>query len=55
MSDQEQEYSRFTIKLPIDLLDPIDELKDKWGLESRENVLERLLEVVFGESEEDDD
>ena len=45
MSDQE--YSTFSIKLPIAFIDDIDELRTQWGVETRESVLEKLLEVVF--------
>ncbi len=53
MSDQE--YSTFSIKLPTAFIDDIDELRTQWGVETRESVLEKLLEVVFEDSEEDED
>ena len=53
MSDQE--YSTFSIKLPTAFIDDIDELRTQWGVETRESVLEKLLEVVFEDSEEEED
>ena len=53
MSDQE--YSTFSIKLPTALIDDIDELRAQWGVETRESVLEKLLEIVFEDSEEEED
>ncbi len=50
----EQEYSTFSIKLPTACIDDIDELRTQWGVETRESVLEKLLEVVFEDSEEED-
>ena len=51
----EQEYSTFSIKLPIAFIDDIDEFRTQWGVETRESVLEKLLEVVFEDSEEEED
>ena len=51
----EQEYSTFSIKLSTAFIDDIDELRTQWGVETRESVLEKLLEVVFEDSEEEED
>ena len=53
MSDQK--YSTFSIKLPTAFIDDIDELRTQWGVGSRESVLEKLLEVVFEDTEEEED
>jgi hypothetical protein len=44
---------RFTLELSLPRLAHIDALKKEWGLRNRGDVLERLLETLFGAGEED--
>ena len=46
---------RFSLELPVDLLEKIDGLKAEWGLRSRGDILERLLEGLFPSGDEGDD
>jgi hypothetical protein len=39
---------RFTLELTLERLSQIDDLKKEWGLRNRGDVLERLLETLFG-------
>ena len=43
---------RFSLELPIDLLDKIDALRVEWGIRSRGDTFERLLQEIFPNSEE---
>ena len=43
---------RFSLELPVDLLDKIDALRAEWGIRSRGDILERLLQEIFPNSEE---
>ena len=43
---------RFSLELPVDLLDKIDALRAEWGIRSRGDILERLLLEIFPNSEE---
>ncbi|MDP4707063.1 MAG: ribbon-helix-helix protein, CopG family, partial [Cyanobium sp. MAG_237] len=45
---------RFSLELPVDLLDKIDALRAEWGIRSRGDILERLLQEIFPNSEEAD-
>ena len=38
---------RFSLELPVDLLDKIDALRAEWGIRSRGDILERLLQAVI--------
>jgi hypothetical protein len=38
---------RFSLELPVDLLDKIDGLRAEWGIRSRGDILERLLHEIF--------
>ena len=51
----EEEYSTLSIKLPTAFIDHLDELRTEWGLETKGSVIEKILEAVFNDSEEDDD
>ena len=51
----EEEYSTLSIKLPTAFIDHLDELRTEWGLESKGSVIEKILEAVFNDAEEDDD
>lgn len=46
---------RFSLELPVDLLDKIDGLKAELGLRSRGNLVERLLQDLFPRDPEDTD
>jgi len=43
---------RFSLELPVELLEKIDGLKAEWGLRSRGDILERLLQELFPSSED---
>ena len=43
---------RFSLELPVDLLDKIDALRAEWGIRSRGDILERLLQEIFPNTEE---
>ncbi len=43
---------RVCVDLPESLIDRFDELKEQWGLQRRGAVLERLLETLFEEDED---
>ncbi|MDA0716628.1 MAG: J domain-containing protein [Cyanobacteria bacterium] len=45
---------RFSLELPVDLVDKIDALRAEWGLRSRGDILERLLQEIFPKCEEVD-
>ena len=45
---------RISAKLPIPLVNGLDELKKEWGLRARGAVLERLLEELFSYEKKDD-
>ena len=49
---QNEAYSEVTIRLPERIVRRFDELKEEWGLERRGAVLERLLEEIFEENNE---
>ena len=51
----EEEYSTLSIKLPTAFIDHLDELRTEWGLETKGSVIEKILEAVFNDAEEDDD
>lgn len=38
---------RFSLELPVELLEKIDGLKAEWGLRSRGDIVERLLQELF--------
>ena len=42
-------YMDLRVKLPIRMIEKLEELRKEWGLQSRSAVIERLLEVVFKE------
>ncbi len=44
---------RFNLELPVDLLEKIDGLKAEWGLRSRGDILERLLQGLFPADDEE--
>ena len=50
-STDHEGVSRISVDLPSDLIDRFDELKDQWGLRRRGAVLERLLETLFDDNE----
>jgi len=43
----DQTRRRFSLELPVDLLDKIDGLRAEWGIRSRGDILERLLHEIF--------
>lgn len=43
---------RFSLELPVALLQKIDGLKAEWGLRSRGDIVERLLQELFPNSED---
>jgi hypothetical protein len=43
---------RFSLELPVDLLGKIDSLKAEWGLRSRGDIVERLLQELFPTSDD---
>ncbi|MEX0587944.1 MAG: DnaJ domain-containing protein [Cyanobium sp.] len=43
---------RFSLELPVGLLEKIDGLKSEWGLRSRGDIVERLLEGLFPSDDE---
>jgi hypothetical protein len=43
---------RFSLELPVELLEKIDALKAEWGLRSRGDIVERLLQELFPGSED---
>lgn len=43
---------RFSLELPVALLEKIDGLKAEWGLRSRGDIVERLLQELFPSSED---
>ena len=57
MSDEVKGSPEKTIRVSVDLPESIvkrfDELKEKWGLQRRGAVLERLLETLFEEEKEE--
>ena len=53
MADRPSEgRRRFTLELSLPRLAHIDALKKEWGLRNRGDVLERLLETLFGAAED---
>ena len=51
-SNQEKsrkDYKDLKVRLPIRLINKVEELRKEWGLQSRSAVFERLLEVVSKE------
>jgi hypothetical protein len=42
---------RFSLELPVDLLDKIDALRAEWGIRSRGDIFERLLQEIFPSGE----
>lgn len=42
---------RISLELPLDLLDKLDTLKSEWGVRSRGDALQRLLQQIFEEEE----
>ncbi len=46
---------RISVDLPNELIDRFDELKQQWGLRRRGAVLERLLEVILSDDEDNQD
>ncbi|MFN6133098.1 MAG: J domain-containing protein [Synechococcaceae cyanobacterium] len=53
MAETSEERRRIQLNLKASLLDQVDSLKKEWGIRNRGEVLERLLEEVFGTSEQD--
>ena len=51
-NSQNEAYSEVTIRLPERIVRRFDELKEEWGLQRRGAVLERLLEVLLEEDED---
>ena len=51
-NSQNEAYSEVTIRLPERIVRRFDELKEKWGLERRGAVLERLLDEIFQEDKD---
>tara|TARA_Y100001968_G_C19365499_1_gene722298 strand:+ start:1017 stop:1208 length:192 start_codon:yes stop_codon:yes gene_type:complete len=49
---QNESYSEVSIRLPERIVKRFDELKEKWGLERRGAVLERLLDEIFEDDKE---
>lgn len=45
---------RFSLELPVALLEKIDGLKAEWGLRSRGDIVERLLQELFPSSDDAD-
>ena len=43
---------RFSLELPVELLEKIDGLKAEWGLRSRGDIVERLLQELFPSGED---
>ena len=41
----------FSLELPVDLLDKIDALRAEWGIRSRGDIFERLLQEIFPSGE----
>jgi hypothetical protein len=44
---------RVSLELPVEWLDKIDSLKAEWGLRTRGDIVERLLEELFGDGGSD--
>ena len=42
-------YMDLRVKLPIRMIEKLEELRKEWGLQSRSAVVERLLEIVLEE------
>lgn len=55
MAEPSEERKRIQLNLKASLLEQVDGLKKEWGIRNRGEVLERLLEEVFGASEHDHD
>ena len=53
MTESSGERRRIQLNLKGSLLEQVDALKKEWGIRNRGEVLERLLEEVFGASEQD--
>jgi hypothetical protein len=48
-----EDKRRITLELSLTRLDQIDALKKEWGIRGRGDVLERLLEEIFGSEEQE--
>ena len=55
MAESSEERRRIQLNLKVSLLDHVDALKKEWGIRNRGEVLERLLEEVFGTLEQEQD
>lgn len=51
-SPSDPQRRRFSLELPLELLEKIDGLKAEWGLRSRGDIVERLLQELFPSSAE---
>ena len=51
--DSPEKTIRVSVDLPESIVKRFDELKEKWGLQRRGAVLERLLETLFEEEKEE--
>jgi metal-responsive CopG/Arc/MetJ family transcriptional regulator len=43
----EEEHTNLNIELPLSLLAKIDDLRIQWGIKSRGDIIERLLQELF--------
>jgi hypothetical protein len=53
MAEPSEERRRIQLNLKLSLLEQVDSLKKEWGIRNRGEVFERLLEEVFGTTEQD--
>ena len=51
-SSGDPQRRRFSLELPVELLHKIDSLKAEWGLRSRGDIVERLLQELFPSNED---
>jgi len=47
-----KDFKRISIELPVELTEGVDRLRKEWGLRSRGQVFERLLEVILPKDSE---
>ena len=55
MAESSEDRRRIQLNLKGSLLEQVDALKKEWGIRNRGEVLERLLEEVFGTIDQDQD
>ena len=51
-SSGDPQRRRFSLELPVELVGKIDSLKAEWGLRSRGDIVERLLQELFPSNED---